>query len=216
MCYTNTIDHKGITILISNCFGVGFDWKDENLKKAVENRDEAIFEILQWMVNGGAKLADDAYSFESDIAYSYSHAYEMLKHSTPAEIKQIYENPYASDETKKLIDAFYDGTLKNTVDNERQERKKPSVKKIGSVYLILAENGLYKIGKAKVVSERLKPFSVNFPMKWDLLHSFISNDYNIAETTLHQTFSDKRDIGEWFKLASEDVEYIKSIQDYQL
>jgi hypothetical protein len=77
----------------------------------------------------------------------------------------------------------------------------------------LAENGLYKIGKAKNVSTRMQPFSVHFPMKWDLVYSFKSNNYSHAEELLHAKYADKRDVGEWFRLTDADVEYIKGIKD---
>lgn len=93
------------------------------------------------------------------------------------------------------------------------ERKANKGKKPGYVYLVLAENGLYKIGRAKDVTTRLQPFSVHFPMKWELVHSFQSDNYSAAEANLHQAFQDKREIGEWFRLAPEDVEYITALQD---
>lgn len=86
----------------------------------------------------------------------------------------------------------------------------------GSVYLIRAENGLYKIGKAKSLKNRLQPFTVHFPMKWELVTSFHANDYSAAEALLHEKYASKRDVGEWFRLSDEDVEYIKRIQDGQL
>lgn len=47
MCYSANLQHKGIEIIVSDCFGVGFDWKDKELKKAVENKDEKVWEILR-------------------------------------------------------------------------------------------------------------------------------------------------------------------------
>jgi predicted translin family RNA/ssDNA-binding protein len=86
----------------------------------------------------------------------------------------------------------------------------------GFVYLIRAENGLYKIGKAKNISKRLQPFSVSFPMKWELVYSFQAKDYTYTEQLLHSKYHSKRDVGEWFRLTTEDVEYIKGIRDGQL
>ena len=86
----------------------------------------------------------------------------------------------------------------------------------GYVYLIRAENGLYKIGKAKNVNARMKPFRVDFPMKWELIHTIKSNDYGAAEGGLHKTFADKRDVGEWFRLSPDDVAFITGLQDGML
>ena len=96
------------------------------------------------------------------------------------------------------------------------ERKANKNKRPGYVYLILAENGLYKIGKAKNITERMKPFSVEFPMRWELVHSFHSDNYTAAEMNLHEKFQDRRAVGEWFGLAPEDVAYITALQDGQL
>jgi hypothetical protein len=99
---------------------------------------------------------------------------------------------------------------------EEAEQAKPRRAVPGYVYLICAENGLYKIGKAKDIKKRLNPFSVKFPMEWKLVHSFHSDDYSSAEEELHWQYHDKRAVGEWFKLEHEDVEHITGIQDGQL
>ena len=121
--------------------------------------------------------------------------------------------------------AFYEPETIKAFNTERAQRQsliaqgweKPKRSPVaGHVYLIRAENGLYKIGKAKNITARLKPFGVDFPMKWDLVYSFSSGDYSLAEEALHRRFADKRGIGEWFQLLPEDVAYIMSIQDGQL
>jgi hypothetical protein len=134
------------------------------------------------------------------------------------------------DELKDLIEGaeiffshYGDGAAEEynvEVDQRREERRheeqaaaKPRRAVPGYVYLIRTENGLYKIGKAKDIKKRLQPFGVHFPMKWELVHSFHSDDYSIAEEELHWQYRDKRDVGEWFKLTSADVETITGIQD---
>jgi hypothetical protein len=103
------------------------------------------------------------------------------------------------------------------VDERREARRheatpeKPRRRTPGFVYLIRAENGLYKIGKAKDVSARMQPFSVHFPMKWELIHSVKSDDYSYTEEFLHLKFADKRDVGEWFRLTPADVAYITAL-----
>lgn len=87
---------------------------------------------------------------------------------------------------------------------------------VGFVYLIHAENGLYKIGKTQNLWARFKPFSVSFPMKWEVVHSFRANNYSAAEAALHKMFADQRDVGEWFRLSLDDVAYIKALRDFSL
>lgn len=221
MCYDENLQHKGLTFMISNCFGIGFDWNDEQLKEAVNNKDERVWEILKWAVNGGAEKYNEAAEFYSDYLYYHSPS-TILRHLTEAEqsgkLEEIENNPYLSARAIEKIKAYHNGSLAQAAIQEREEenRNKKSKKLDGHVYLIRAENGLYKIGKAKKVSERMKPFSVSFPMKWELLYSFKCGDYTYAEELLHAKYADKRDVGEWFRLTADDVEYIKAIQDGQL
>lgn len=219
MCYDADLQHKGLKLRVSNCFGIGFDWEDEDFKEAVKNRDERIWEILDWAVNGGADRYNDAAEWE-EYHTAYSSYSSVLSHireyDHEKDLEAMYQNPYLSKSAKKKIEAYYDGTLEVWAQQQRQaekEAKRRKGKDQGYVYLILAENGLYKIGKARNVSSRMQPFSVHFPMKWDLVHSFQSENYSKAETILHEKFADKRDVGEWFKLSSEDVAHIVAIQD---
>lgn len=217
MCYQETLDHKGIAVIISNCFGVGFDWKDPAFVNAVKNRDESIFEILDWMANGGAESCDAAYSFAEYLSYSnYSLSYEKMKSYSIDELQRLLNNKYLPSPVRSKVEMFFSGELKIKAQEEKEDRKnkKQKTKKFsGYVYLILAENGLYKIGRAKSVSTRLKPFEVSFPMSWKLVYSFYSDDYIVSESDLHKRFESKRKVGEWFELDEKDVEYIKSIQD---
>jgi hypothetical protein len=136
----------------------------------------------------------------------------------PAEFQEILEglNLFFDHYSEESIEQF-NAELKQRRAQIRTEVDKPKRKPVvGYVYLIRAENGLHKIGKAKNITARMKPFSVEFPMKWDLVHFFASDDYSAAEETLHRLFHDKRGVGEWFQLLPEDVAYITSIKDGQL
>jgi len=121
-----------------------------------------------------------------------------------------------SDEARQQINEYKDGTLARKAREEKAEVPVRRKSLVGYVYLIRADNGLYKIGKARNINARLKPFSVNFPMRWDLVHSFHSDDYSKAEETLHYMFRDKRDVGEWFNLLPEEVAQIIAIKDGEL
>lgn len=221
MCYTADKVHgsTGVKVFISDCFGVGFDWKDEALKKAVENKDERLWEILEWIALGGAEKCNKAEQFCSNLSYeSWEHRYHCIKEADRSgKLSEICDNEYLLDFGKHMIQMYFDGSMKAEVEKEKTKYDKPKRNGTsGYVYLIRAENGLYKIGKAKNVTTRLQPFSVHFPMKWELVHSFKADDYSVAEAELHVAYADKRDVGEWFKLAPEDVEYISGIQDGQL
>lgn len=137
---------------------------------------------------------------------------------TPRECQEMIEGlniffDYYSEESVEQFNAELEQRRAQIRTHPDKPKRKPVA---GHVYLIRAENGLYKIGKAKNLTARMKPFSVEFPMKWELVHTFASDDYSIAEGALHNMFDDRRAVGEWFKLLPEDVVYIKSIQDGQL
>jgi len=219
MCYTDNLNHKGIKIFISNCFGVGFDWNDPKLIEAIKNRDGAIWEIMDWIASGGAKLCDDANCFDEYVigsGYNGLNYREILRNIRDYNIDGLADNPYLSARAKRILDSLFDGTLAEKAEEQRvRERDLPKHRKDapGYVYLVRIETGLYKIGKAKNITSRLTPFGVSFPMKWELVHSFKSDNYSLAEASLHDRFSDKRDVGEWFRLLPEEVEEILSIQD---
>lgn len=84
-------------------------------------------------------------------------------------------------------------------------------KKKGFVYLIHAENGLYKIGKTLDVEKRMIPFSVHFPMKWELDTVIETPDYHLLEIFLHDMFNYKQVIGEWFGLNEYEVALIRCL-----
>lgn len=104
---------------------------------------------------------------------------------------------------------------KRHAEEKRQKKENPT-KKEGYVYLVGADNGLFKIGKSKNVDGRVMEFGVKLPVKTWLVHSFKSNQYDKAELTLHEVFKEKRSHGEWFALDKDDVEYVVSIQDFFL
>lgn len=95
-------------------------------------------------------------------------------------------------------------------------RRKRQKTKGGFVYLIWAENGLHKIGKAKDLESRFYAFTNMMPLKIELVHSFFSENYSQAERKLHIMFAEKREIGEWFRLSPLEIHYIKRIQDGDL
>jgi hypothetical protein len=221
MCYIEKLSNKGLEFSLSDCVGgISFDWEDKDFQLAVKNRDARIFEILDWATTGGAELYDTAQNFSALNTDSRSMAsnYDRLSKCDYKEIENIKENPYLDSNSLKIINSFLDGTLEIVAKDEREDALQRKKKKVsfGFVYLIELENGLFKIGKAKEVSARMKVFTVSFPMKWTIAHYFSSQDYSIAEDTLHKKFCDKREIGEFFRLTPADVAYIKSIGDGQL
>lgn len=87
-----------------------------------------------------------------------------------------------------------------------ERRRRP-----GFIYLLRAENGLYKIGLTKNVNTRIKAIQNGSLLKIELLHTIRSSDMVTAEQILHARFEEKRNKGEWFALTLQDVESIMEI-----
>ena len=79
----------------------------------------------------------------------------------------------------------------------------------GQVYLLKAENGLYKIGFSRKLDERMHAIKKAIPMKLELVYHHYRRFGQEAELELHRFFTNKRVQGEWFTLDDEDVQYFK-------
>ncbi len=84
-------------------------------------------------------------------------------------------------------------------------------KRHGFVYLAYAENGLYKIGKARNPNTRVRQFTgAVAPFRVTLIHAVFSSRCSEIERLLHMCFNSHREQGEWFSLNDREVRYIKS------
>lgn len=216
MCYDKKLKHKGISIIISNCFGIGFDWDDQEFISAIKNRDERLFEILDWIANGGAKKYNESIEFEYDYCRgSYSRIFSNLS-NTGYNLYEVRQNPFLSQNAKNILDMYFSGELKEKASQEREAKKsetKTKQTKAGIVYLL--NSGIYyKIGKTKNLPSRMESLAIGVIAPFDikLIHHFKTNDYSGDEKMLHNMFSEKRVNGEWFILTDEDVSYICSMK----
>lgn len=81
----------------------------------------------------------------------------------------------------------------------------------GYIYILRA-GPYYKIGRAKSIDNRVKQITLQLPFPVELLHSIETPDYIAAEHTLHNQFAADRTNGEWFKLHSDDVEWLLQLK----
>lgn len=81
----------------------------------------------------------------------------------------------------------------------------------GIVYVLKADNGLYKIGRAKKFENRLLQLQTQMPYDLEVIVLIESDDYIGLEKGLHKRFVSKREKGEWFELSEEDIEYLKGL-----
>lgn len=83
-------------------------------------------------------------------------------------------------------------------------------KSMGYVYVLKAESGLYKIGKAKDYRDRLKTFTVKLPFEVAYELVIATEDNSKLERELHEQYKDKRVRGEWFSLTAHDLTHIRT------
>ncbi len=114
----------------------------------------------------------------------------------------------------KVSDRIYEMAI-DLRDCNRPVREKPvkkaKAKRAGYVYLLQSKDGHYKIGRAIDPKNRAKTFGVQLPFEVEFICTIKTDDYEALELELHEMFKDFRIKGEWFNLAPEDVEYIKSL-----
>lgn len=77
----------------------------------------------------------------------------------------------------------------------------------GFVYLIKsADTGLYKIGVAKNVPNRLQTIKRQSGEHLEVIRIFQAQDKYLYEGRMHRFFEDKRKSGEWFDLSQQDLD----------
>lgn len=87
----------------------------------------------------------------------------------------------------------------------------PEMKIDGYVYL-LESGGVHKIGRAKVVDNRIKQIQPKLPHPINLIHTIPCTNMARAEFELHTRYKDCRLQGEWFNLTDQAVEDICRIK----
>jgi len=81
------------------------------------------------------------------------------------------------------------------------------------VYLIKAGK-YYKIGVTTDLGVRLDALQTANPERICLIISAVLEDYDEAEKGLHERFSDKRMVGEWFDLSDDDVIFVCNVIEF--
>jgi hypothetical protein len=83
----------------------------------------------------------------------------------------------------------------------------------GFIYLLRAETGHYKIGRAKNVENRIRSIAAFVPFRVELAHTIATDDTVRLERCLHFLYerAGKRVNGEWFNLSPLDVAAIQAI-----
>ncbi|MEG4109893.1 GIY-YIG nuclease family protein [Microcoleus sp. S13_C5] len=78
----------------------------------------------------------------------------------------------------------------------------------GFIYLVQAVGtDKFKIGRAGDVARRIKELQTGSPLKIRYVYHAYVHNANLCEMELHNKFSKQREIGEWFALTQEDIEF---------
>jgi hypothetical protein len=103
--------------------------------------------------------------------------------------------------------------LKRTIEQLNPKRESIKRDKSGYVYVlkVIGSENLFKIGRTKSHTDRLKTFSVKLPFEVKYECLIPCNDRFVEEAKLHRHFSSKRKQGsEFFYLDDHDIDWLKS------
>jgi hypothetical protein len=82
------------------------------------------------------------------------------------------------------------------------------------IYLLQDDTGLYKIGMTSDLKARFRHLKHDRPFQ--LVHTILSYSVWWSEHWLHSKFQSSRVNGEWFRLSSNDVAWIKAISKLEV
>lgn len=126
--------------------------------------------------------------------------YHMALLNTPARSTQLQQ---ALELSAKIL-------LKRQVRAGRWHSAESAVR-TGWIYIIRAETGDYKIGRARNAPQRVSEIMTTLPFRADLVHTIQTNNMVWAERELHLRFAEKRSHGEWFRLSQPDLDWLVSL-----
>lgn len=156
------------------------------------------------------------HDYEHDDIYPLARNGEIISFKDFIELQTAALNFYATHTEIEIQD--YNVSARQRWEDERQNRDVPqgyAINRQGYIYLIGSDQGVYKIGKAKDVSNRYKLIGINLPFPTELLHTIAVSDMTYAERALHQRYAKERQHGEWFTLSPEQLEEIKALHELE-
>lgn len=101
---------------------------------------------------------------------------------------------------------------KKYYDDREFLKRHQKVAEIGYVYVLKANN-LYKIGKSKNVSQRIKQLQAGSAALLSLVNEIYSENYTLLEEQLHNRFATSRKHNEWFDLDQEALDFLNNLQE---
>lgn len=108
------------------------------------------------------------------------------------------------------VDEYWENEMKNSYPDSKKAKKSEEE---GYIY-ILKSLSLYKIGRAKDITGRLKAYTTENPHGIEVIHIALVKDYIQVEKELLKMFSKNTKKGkEWFSLNHKNIEDIKKFLD---
>jgi hypothetical protein len=83
----------------------------------------------------------------------------------------------------------------------------------GYVYVLRADNGLFKIGRTSNPNIRLTTLGIKLPYALTIVVILATNDMHALESDLHERFASKRKKGEWFDLGPDDIKFVEGLDE---
>jgi len=206
--WTRDFNYNGQTARISNCDydpnGACILLSPDHIR-AVSGKE--LTQLLRAFVGASDDLAVIGLACEMDYDAQYV---------SDDDLAIIMSSPHATDTDKQL--AFKEKRKRDNpalarklrIAEEELEQARRN-KRPGYIYLIRADNSLFKIGKTINPEDRFKSLQTLSPVPLALIHTVKTGDTMMLEHELHERFSEKREQGEWFKLEPADVDFIKSL-----
>ncbi len=153
---------------------------------------------------------------ETDEVYPLDTDFTIIPFKDFIELQQEALRFYSNHSEQEISAYNVEARKQWEEDRKKLEAPKyPSYSRSGYIYLIGSQEGYYKIGKDKDVSNRYKLIGVNMPFPTEILHTIAVSDMAYTERCLHQRFSTKRRHGEWFALNPEEVASIIQITELE-
>ncbi len=123
-----------------------------------------------------------------------------------AALHRFYDN--TTDAQIKDINAATGAAMLNQRNQSMRQQRivPPRAQRRGVVYILKADNGLYKIGKTSNPDERLPRLAIQLPYPIVVVRQILTDDMDALESELHRRFADKRAHGEWFRLTQADLD----------
>ena len=126
---------------------------------------------------------------------------------------------YARTPAEEINDKNWRGWLTNYPKPEPETRAIAKERKgddrPGHVYVLRCETGLHKIGRTNCVDRRLTQLGIQIPYAVELIHHFPADNMFAAESFIHKRLQHARTKGEWFRLSSEEIDWLMGIKGWR-